>query len=339
MVNGVTVRELGSKADITSDDVRVDGVRIRVPDRPVYLVLNKPKGIVTTRHDPEGRATVMALVPTVAGLFPVGRLDVTTEGLLILTNDGAFAERVSHPRYEVPRVYEAKVHRVPDAETIARLRRGVRVEGDLLVADRVRVLEAGNNAWLEVTLHQGKRHEVKRLLEAVGHPVSKLRRVAFGPVTIQGLEPGQFRELSPREVKGLLEARPAPPAEGLSRPAIPRRHRPAGAKGQRPAGAKGHRPAPGALRPEGKGARPRRPGAGARPDQPRTRGDESRTREDRPRISDDRPRTRTDQPGARADRPRGRGHRPRPPQDRSGPRRPAARPRRAPARPRRDTRR
>ena len=106
----------------------MDGVRIRVPDRPVYLVLNKPKGIVTTRHDPEGRATVMGLVPPVAGLFPVGRLDVTTEGLLILTNDGAFAERVSHPRYEVPRVYEAKVHRVPDAEAIARLRRGVRVE-------------------------------------------------------------------------------------------------------------------------------------------------------------------------------------------------------------------
>jgi pseudouridine synthase len=322
MVNGVTVRELGSKADITTDDVRVDGVRIRVPDRPVYLVLNKPKGIVTTRHDPEGRATVMGLVPPVAGLFPVGRLDVTTEGLLILTNDGAFAERVSHPRYEVPRVYEAKVHRVPDAEAIARLRRGVRVEGDLLVADGVRVLEAGNNAWLEVTLHQGKKHEVKRLLEAVGHPVSKLRRVAFGPVTIKGLEPGQFRELTPREVKGLLEARPAPRAEGLSRPAIPRRHRPApakppAAKGERPVpeavqpGAKGHRPPPGASRPAGKGGRPRRPEAGGRRDRPWTRGDESSTR----------------------------GARPRPPHDHSGPRRPPARPRRPPARPRRAARR
>jgi len=296
MVNGVTVRELGSKADIATDDVRVDGVRIRVPDRPVYLVLNKPKGTVTTRHDPEGRATVMGLVPAVAGLFPVGRLDVTTEGLLILTNDGAFAERVSHPRYEVPRVYEAKVHRVPDAETLARLHRGVRVEGERLVADRVRVLEAGNNAWLEVTLHEGKRHEVKRLLEAVGHPVSKLRRVAFGPVTIRGLEPGQFRELSPQEVKGLLEARPAPRAEGLSRPAIPRRPRPR----PRPAGAKGHRPAPGALGPEERRAHPRRPQAGPRRDQPRTRRDESR-------------------PG---------GERTRPPRHPSGPRRPSARPRR-----------
>lgn len=336
MVNGVTVRELGSKADITTDDVRVDGVRIRVPDRPVYLVVNKPKGIVTTRHDPEGRATVMGLVPAVAGLFPVGRLDVTTEGLIILTNDGAFAERVSHPRYEVPRVYEAKVHRVPDAETIARLRRGVRVEGDLLVADRVRVLEAGNNAWLEVTLHQGKKHEVKRLLEAVGHPVSKLRRISFGPVTIRGLEPGQYRDLSPQEVKGLLEARPAPRAEGLSRPAIPRRHRPVeakspaaaiepGAVGHRPGGAKGHRPPPGAFKPEWRGARPRRPAPGAR-------GDESRTR-------DDRPGTRSDQPGAGAERPRTRGHRPRPPQDHSGARRPPARPRRPPAKPRRAPRR
>jgi 23S rRNA pseudouridine2605 synthase len=305
VVNGVTVRELGSKADIATDDVRVDGVRIRVPDRPVYLVLNKPKGTVTTRHDPEGRATVMGLVPAVAGLFPVGRLDVTTEGLLILTNDGAFAERVSHPRYEVPRVYEAKVHRVPDAETLARLHRGVRVEGERLVADRVRVLEAGNNAWLEVTLHEGKRHEVKRLLEAVGHPVSKLRRVAFGPVTIRGLEPGQFRELSPQEVKGLLEARPAPRAEGLSRPAIPRRPRPR----PRPAGAKGRRPAPGERGPEGKRAHPRRPQAGARRDQPRTH---------------------TDQGGARADLPRTRGERSRPRRVPSGPRRPPARPRRNP---------
>jgi len=223
-VNGVMVREMGSKADITRDDVRVDGVRIKAPERPVYLVLNKPKGAVATRHDPQGRATVMDLVPSVAGLFPVGRLDVTTEGLLLLTNDGAFAERVSHPRYEVPRVYEAKVRGLPDAKVLARLQRGVRVEGDLMSADRVRVLEAGNNSWLEVTLHEGKRHEVKRLLEAVGHPVSKLRRVAFGPVTTKGLEPGQFRQLTPHEVRALIDPRhagksPRPP----SRPAGRRR--------------------------------------------------------------------------------------------------------------------
>src|SRR5262249_43739366 len=203
-VNGVTVRELGTKADVAGDDVRVDGVRLQPPREAVYILLNKPKGAVSTRHDPEGRTTVMDLVPAVAGLFPVGRLDVTTEGLLLLTNDGAFAERVSHPRYEVPRVYRAKVHRIPGPETLERLKRGVRVEGEMLAVDRVRVVRADNNAWLELTLHEGKHHEVRRLLEAVGHPVSKLRRVALGPLTDRGLEPGQFRQLSAAEVQALL---------------------------------------------------------------------------------------------------------------------------------------
>jgi 23S rRNA pseudouridine2605 synthase len=208
-VNGETVTELGTKADVETDDIRVDGVRIRPPKTPVYLLLYKPIGAVSTRHDPEGRKTVMELVPPVAGLFPVGRLDVTTEGLILLTNDGAFAERISHPRYEVPRVYRAKVRGVPDEKTLARLKEGVRVEGDLLSADRVRVIDADNNAWIEVTLHEGKKHEVRRLLEAVGHPVSKLKRVAIGPVTDRGLEPGQFRHLTPEEIKGLLHGKAA----------------------------------------------------------------------------------------------------------------------------------
>jgi 23S rRNA pseudouridine2605 synthase len=220
-VNGETVRELGTKADVTADDIRVDGVRIRPPAAPVYLLLYKPRGVVTTRHDPEGRATVMGLVPPVAGLFPVGRLDVGTEGLLILTNDGDFAQRVSHPRYEVPRVYQAKVRDVPTHETLARLTAGVRVEGERLAADRVRVLEADNNSWLELTLHEGKNHEVRRLMEAVGHPVSKLKRVAIGPVTMRGLNPGQFRHLTPQEVRALTHgvrppARPSAAHHGES---------------------------------------------------------------------------------------------------------------------------
>jgi len=234
-VNGKTVTELGTKADPTGDDIRVDGVRVRAPQQAVYLVLNKPKGVVTTRHDPEGRTTVMELVPPVAGLFPVGRLDVTTEGLILLTNDGAFAQRVSHPRYEVPRVYQAKVRRVPDAETLARLRRGVRVDGERLAVDEVRVVEAGNNAWLELALHEGKNHEVRRLLEAAGHPVSKLRRVAIGPVTSRGLQPGEFRHLTEREVRSLLAggaaraAKPRPPVP-------PRARRPARAPRPSPRG-------------------------------------------------------------------------------------------------------
>ena len=195
--------QLGTKADLDHDDMRVDGVRIQPPQQPVYLLLNKPKGVVTTRHDPAGRQTVMDLVPAVAGLFPVGRLDVTTEGLILLTNDGDFAQRVAHPRYEVPRVYQAKVRGVPTPRRSRGCGRGVRVDGERMAVDRVRLLEGDKNAWVEVTLHEGKHHEVKRLLEAVGHPVSKLKRVALGPLTTRGLEPGQFRHLTPREVQAL----------------------------------------------------------------------------------------------------------------------------------------
>ena len=240
-VNGETVQKLGSKADIQVDDVRVDGVRLKPPKTPVYMVLNKPKGIVSTRHDPEGRKTVMDLVPRVAGLFPVGRLDVTTEGLILLTNDGAFAERVSHPRYEVARVYQAKVRGVPSDDALARMKHGVRVEGERMAVDEARVIEAANNSWVEVTLHEGKHHEVKRLLEAVGHPVSKLKRVALGPVTSRGLEPGEFRHLTPHEVLvliGRVHAKPASQAAAR----LPRRptHRPARSpKGRPPARPRG----------------------------------------------------------------------------------------------------
>jgi 23S rRNA pseudouridine2605 synthase len=218
-VNGETVRELGTRADAARDDVRVDGVRVRAAAEHAYILLNKPRGVVTTRHDPEKRQTVMDLVPAVAGLFPVGRLDVSTEGLMLLTNDGDFAERVAHPRFEVPRVYHAKVWRVPAPETLERLRHGVRVEGERLAVDRARVLQAGNNAWLELTLHEGKHHEVRRLLKAVGHPVSKLKRVALGPLTTRGLKPGEFRHLRPAEVKALLGGGRGPKA---ARPARPR---------------------------------------------------------------------------------------------------------------------
>jgi pseudouridine synthase len=165
----------------------------------------------------------MDLVPGVSGLFPVGRLDLTTEGLILLTNDGTFAERVSHPRYQVPRVYHAKVRGVPDTRALQRLRRGVRVDGELLAVDRVRLIDVDRHAWVEVTLHQGKQHEVKRLLEAVGHPVTKLRRVAYGPVTLRGLQPGQFRALAAAEIEGLLRGEKSRGA--LSRQS-PRRLRP-----------------------------------------------------------------------------------------------------------------
>ncbi len=220
-INGEVVKELGTKADPARDDIRVDGVRVKAAREPVHIVLNKPRGVVTTRSDPEGRQTVMSLVPDVPGLFPVGRLDLTTEGLIILTNDGSFAERVSHPRFEVPRVYHAKVRGVPDAQTLARIRKGVRVKDEVLAADQARIVDVDRHAWVEITLHEGKQHEVRRLLEAVGHPVSKLRRVAFGPVTLRGLLPGQFRALEPGEIAGLLKgegSRKTPPPRTRRRP-------------------------------------------------------------------------------------------------------------------------
>jgi 23S rRNA pseudouridine2605 synthase len=225
-VNGEVVGTLGLKVDAQKDDIRVDGVRLARQERTVYLVLNKPKGVVSTRRDPSGRTTIMDLVPSVPGLFPVGRLDVMTEGLILLTNDGAFAERVAHPRYETPRTYHAKVRGLPDAATLERLVGGVYVDGERLVADRVRVIEAQDNAWLELTLHEGKQHEVRRLLERAGHPVSKLRRVSIGCVCDPRLEVGQFRELTPREVRALMSGKLLESSPARRGPAARRRPRP-----------------------------------------------------------------------------------------------------------------
>jgi len=206
-VNGVTVQELGAKADISVDSIRVDDRRIRPTVENVYLLLNKPKGVVSTRSDPEGRTTVMDLVPKFPGLYPVGRLDYATEGLILLTNDGAFAERVAHPRYEVERRYQAKVKGTPTVETLAKAKRGLVIEGERLALDGARVIEAAENSWVEVRLHEGKHHEVRRLLQALGHPVEKLKRVGLGMLTSVGLNVGEFRSLTPREVSSFMRGR------------------------------------------------------------------------------------------------------------------------------------
>jgi 23S rRNA pseudouridine2605 synthase len=211
-VNGAVVTQLGSRADPERDEIRVDGRRLRLPQEHVYIVLNKPRGFVTTRRDPQGRRTVMELVPDIPGLFPVGRLDLATEGLILLTNDGDFAERVAHPRYEIPRTYRAKVHGIPDATTFERMRRGIRVEGERLGVDAARLVSAENNAWIEVTLHEGKHHEIRRLLAALGHPVAKLSRIRIGCITDRGLPVGACRPLTPRERRELQD-----PASGRRR--------------------------------------------------------------------------------------------------------------------------
>ncbi len=269
-VNGVTVQELGAKADISVDSIRVDDRRIRPTVENVYLLLNKPKGVVSTRSDPEGRTTVMDLVPKFPGLYPVGRLDYATEGLILLTNDGAFAERVAHPRYEVERRYHAKVKGTPTPETLAKAKRGLVIEGDRLALDGARVIEPAENSWVEVRLHEGKHHEVRRLLQALGHPVEKLKRVGLGMLTSVGLNVGEFRNLTPREVSSFMRGRGNTRSDRFAPvPAAPFRPR----KGARPeAGAAA--PAPSSAR-SGPASRP----AAAAP----SRRPESATRRQRPR--------------------------------------------------------
>jgi 23S rRNA pseudouridine2605 synthase len=215
MVNGVTVRELGTKADAAQDDIRVDGRRVKLVTHHRYILLNKPRGYVTTRSDPERRPTVIDLLDGVREyVYPVGRLDYESEGLLLLTNDGDLAARLTHPRHGVPRVYEAQVLGVPDARDLTRLARGLIVDGRRTLAAEVRLLPRGRdaaNATLSVTIREGHNRQVRKMCEAIGHPVSHLTRVAIGPIRDAKLKTGRWRELREDEVKRLQQAAEAKP--------------------------------------------------------------------------------------------------------------------------------
>jgi len=202
-VNGQTIRELGTKADAANDDIRVDGRRIRLPERHLYLLLNKPKGYVTTRSDPEKRPTVIDLVNVREYIYPVGRLDFDSEGLLILTNDGDLAARLTHPRHEIVRVYEARVAGVPDEHDVQRLRRGVVIEGERTGPADVQMIERRGRPLLIVSIREGRNRQVRKMCEAIGHPVDRLRRVAIGPIRDERLKPGQWRDLTAEEVARL----------------------------------------------------------------------------------------------------------------------------------------
>lgn len=206
-VNGQTVRQLGTRAD-PGDDIRVDGRRIRIDVRQRYILLNKPKGYVTTRDDPQGRPTVIDLLGRDPGyIYPVGRLDYDSEGLLLLTTDGALAERLTHPRHEVERVYEAIVAGMPDESAIERLRKGVFIDGRRTAPAGVTrgqtVKAGGGTTRLTITLREGRNRQVRRMCAAVGHPVRSLVRVRMGPLALGRLRPGEWRELTPREVEAL----------------------------------------------------------------------------------------------------------------------------------------
>ena len=193
--------------DVGEDDrVSVDGAPVRAEaERAVYAV-NKPAGVVSTARDPQRRPTVVSLVPSTVRLYPVGRLDIDTTGLILLTNDGDLAHRLTHPSFEVPRTYRVVVTRAPVSERALRaLRNGVELEDGRTAPARVRRL-GGDRDVLELTIHEGRNRQVKRMCEAVGHPVRSLERVAFGPLTLGALTAGAHRRLSGAEVDALSRA-------------------------------------------------------------------------------------------------------------------------------------
>jgi 23S rRNA pseudouridine2605 synthase len=209
-VNGITVRELGTKADPAHDDIRVDGRRVKVVERHRYLLLNKPRGYVTTRSDPQRRPTVIDLLRGVREyVYPVGRLDFDSEGLLLLTNDGDLAARLTHPRHGVARVYEARVLGVPDAHDLDRLGRGIVVDGRRTQSADVRLLPHGrdaNEATVAITIREGRNRQVRNMCDAIGHPVTHLKRVAIGPLKDAKLKVGHWRELTDDEVERLRKS-------------------------------------------------------------------------------------------------------------------------------------
>ena len=210
-VNGTVITELGSKADPEVDHVRVNGKLLQGEQRHTYLLLNKPKGYVTTVSDPEKRPTVMDLIHGVKGrVYPVGRLDYASEGLLLMTNDGDLAHRLMKAASHVPKTYLVKVAGTPKEEAIAKLRAGVSIATDDGKRVRtgpaaVRVIKEAANPWYEITLIEGRNRQIRRMFEAVGHQVEKIKRVKYGPLTLD-VPPGESRPLTLKEIERLKSA-------------------------------------------------------------------------------------------------------------------------------------
>lgn len=206
-VNGELVTEQGRRVDPMRDVIRVDGARVPPPQAHAYLVLNKPRGVVCTMSDPEGRPSLGELLASRRDrLFHVGRLDTDTEGLLLLTNDGEFAHRMSHPSFEVQKTYIAEVAGLLDAATARRLTQGITLEDGPVKPDRLKVMErAAHRSLVEVVLHEGRNRIVRRMFEAVGHPVRRLSRTAVGPVRLGQVPVGKTRNLTRAELGELLD--------------------------------------------------------------------------------------------------------------------------------------
>jgi 23S rRNA pseudouridine2605 synthase len=207
-VNGRVVTELGTRVDPHRDQVRLDGGAVGLRERPVYFLLHKPKGCLSTVRDPKGRPTVIDLLRGVhERVFPVGRLDWESEGLIILTNDGELALRLTHPSNHVPKIYRVKVKGIIGRQTLEQVRHGLYLDGRRTLPAPVTRVSSQQNTWLEVTLFEGRRNQIRRVFERLGHPVLKLRRTAIGPIADRDLRPGQFRRLQSGEVARLMEGR------------------------------------------------------------------------------------------------------------------------------------
>jgi len=207
-VNNVIVSQLGAKADPQHDSIEVAGQALPAAQKKVYIMLHKPKGYVTTLRDPEGRPTVMDLVDTVTErLYPVGRLDYDTEGLLILTNDGDCSQSLQHPRHNVARIYLVKVRGRPAEDILSRLQKGIMVDGAKTCKSRISVHRSlGKNTWLNMSLWEGRNRQIKKMFAAVGYPVMRILRIGFGPLHLdQKLDPGDYRHLRKDEIQQLMK--------------------------------------------------------------------------------------------------------------------------------------
>src|SRR5579862_3289916 len=216
-VNGTVVTELGTKADSETDHIRVNGKLLHAAERHIYLLLNKPKGYVTTVSDPENRPTVMQLLRGVKKhVYPVGRLDYASEGLLLLTNDGGLANKLMKAASGVPKTYVVKVSGAPTNENLEKLRNGVSISTEdgrrvRTAPAAIKLVKEGNNPWYEVTLIEGRNREIRRMFEKVGHHVEKIKRVRYGPLSLD-VPAGKFRELTGQEVDRLRTAANKPVA-------------------------------------------------------------------------------------------------------------------------------
>lgn len=204
-VNG-TVATIGMKADPLKDHIKLDGKLLRGAEKKVYLMMNKPKGVVTSLSDPEGRPTIKDFLMKVKErVYPVGRLDYDSEGLLILTNDGDFAQSILHPSKKIPKTYNVKIKDVLDDADLEKLRKGMRIDGVLTAPAKVfRIRQTFENSWIEMTISEGKNRQIRRMLERVGHPVQKLKRTKIGTLPIGTLKPGEVRRLTSEELDKLV---------------------------------------------------------------------------------------------------------------------------------------